>query len=313
MNIFLSSGNPKVTRSIEIINLVRSGGGMVRFKELGFGDFDEYISNFFDILLPSNKTYEYFVDWDKVKRAVNKYLEELSLLNCLTEIDASNRKEYLRSLLKKYLRIVQVIPLLVAARLKNGTIDIFDPELEQFVMYKFIPSRVNKNTICNIVELCFKTGIIVLFREVKDIHDYLLGVEVGMDTNARKNRSGDIFEKVCQEKVKRIISNEFDGFVIENNDPKFSLYPLATEGKSKGKTHDIVVYRGSTPILIVECNFYNVSGSKPVSIAESYIGIYRAAKERNIEFLWVTDGPAWYQMKEPLLRGMKEMDWVIEC
>ena len=29
-----------------------------------------------------------------------------------------------------------------------------------------------------------------VFKEIKDIHDYLLGVEVGLDSNARKNRSG---------------------------------------------------------------------------------------------------------------------------
>lgn len=42
-----------------------------------------------------------------------------------------------------------------------------------------------------------------LFEQIKDIHDYLLGVEVGIDTNTGKNRSGDIFERMCQKKIKR--------------------------------------------------------------------------------------------------------------
>lgn len=79
-------------------------------------------------------------------------------------------------------------------------IDIFDPDLEQFLSFEFKSSKVNENTIPLIVEFCVKTGIMHLFQEVKDIHDYLLGVEVGMDTNARKNRSGDIFERMCQKK-----------------------------------------------------------------------------------------------------------------
>ena len=279
---------------------------MVKHKELGFENFEKYTSHFFNTLLPSNKTYEYFVDWDKVKRAINKHLNELSLLNSLTKIDTSKKKEHLYSLLIKYPQVVEVLPLLIAERVKNGEIDIFDPEVEQFMVFEFKRSKVSKDTIPNIIEFCIKTGIMDLFQEVKDIHDYLLGVEVGIDTNARKNRSGDIFERMCQQKIKRLVEREY---TLVNNDPNFSLYPIVTKGKSKGKTHDTVIYKNNKPILIVECNFYNVTGSKPISTAESYIEMHRVAKEHNVEFLWVTDGPAWHKMKEPLLRSMKEIDW----
>ena len=281
---------------------------MVRFKELGFSNFNDYTKRFFDTLLPTNKTYEYFVDWDKVKNAVNRYLDELSLLNSLTKVVASERGKHLHSLLTKYPQIVEVIPLLIAERVKNGRIDLFDPDMERFIVFEFNRSKVNKNTIPLIIEFCVKTGIMDLFQEVKDIHDYLLGVEVGIDTNARKNRSGDIFENMCQQKIKRLIGTKYE---TVNNDSNFSLYPIVTKGKSKGKTHDIVVYKDNKPILIVECNFYNVTGSKPISIAESYIEMYRVAKEHKVEFLWITDGPAWHKMKEPLLRSMKEIDWVL--
>jgi len=281
---------------------------MVRFRDLGFERFEKYIKHFFDTLLPSNKTYEYFVDWKKVKHHVNKYIEELSLLNSLTKIEASKRVEHMRSLLKKYPRIVEVIPLLIAERAKNGVIDIFDPDVEKFLIFEFKQSKVNENTIPQIIDFCIKTGIMDLFQEVKDIHDYLLGVEVGIDTNARKNRSGDIFEKMCQQKIKKLIG---DGYTTVNNDPRFSLYPIVSKGKSKGKTHDIVIYKKDKVVMVVECNFYNVTGSKPISIAESYVEMHRAAKQNNVEFLWVTDGPAWHNMKEPLLRSMEEIDWVL--
>ena len=227
---------------------------MVKFKELGFTNFEEYTNHFFDTLLPSNKTYEYFVDWKKVKDAVNKYLDELSLLNSLTKIDSLKRKDYLYSLLVKYPQLVEVIPFLIAERIKNGRINIFDPEIEDVLIFEFKPSKINDNTIPQIINFCIKTGIMDLFQEVKDIHDYLLGVEVGMDTNARKNRSGDIFERMCQEKIKRLVGRRY---ALINNDPHFSLYPIVTKGKSKGKTHDIIIYKDNKPVLIVECNFYN--------------------------------------------------------
>jgi type II restriction enzyme len=65
---------------------------MVRFKELGFESFEEYINSFFSTLMPSNKTYEYFVDWQKVRRDVQKYVKELSLLNSLTKISSEKKK-----------------------------------------------------------------------------------------------------------------------------------------------------------------------------------------------------------------------------
>jgi len=281
---------------------------MVKFKELGFNNFEEYKKKFFNTLLPSNKTYEYFVDWDKVKSAVNKYLDELSLLNSLTKIDASKRVKYFQSLLIKYPQVVETIPFLIAERAKKERIDIFDPEIESFLSFEFKRSKVSKKAIPQIVDFCIKTGIIDLFQEIKDVHDYLLGVEVGLDTNARKNRSGDIFEKMCQQKVKKLLESKYK---IVSNDPNFSLYPVVAKGRSKGKTHDIVVYKNGKPVLIGEFNFYNTTGSKPISIAESYIEMHNVAKEHNVEFLWVTDGPAWHKMEQPLLFSMKDIDWVL--
>jgi type II restriction enzyme len=198
--------------------------------------------------------------------------------------------------------------MLIAERIKNGKIDIFDPEVEEFINFNFQSSQIKETTLQQIVKFCDKTGIINLFREIKDIHDYLLGVEVGLDSNARKNRSGDIFENLVQRKVKILLGS---GYQIVNNDPNFSLYPILGKGRSKGKTHDVVVYLKRKPVLIIECNFYNVTGSKPISIAESYPEMYRVAKQHRVEFLWVTDGPAWHQMKDPLLRAMRSMEWVL--
>lgn len=39
--------------------------------------------------------------------------------------------------------------------------------------------------------------------------------------------------------------------------------------------------------------------------------MHKVAKENQVEFLWVTDGPAWHNMKEPLIRSMDKIDWVL--
>lgn len=281
---------------------------MARYKDLGFESFDEYINIFFSSLLKTNKTYEYFVDWNKVKININKYLDELYLLNSLTKVDEEKRKDHLIQLLIKYPRIIEVIPLLIAERIKNNTIDIFEPELEDIIIFNFKANKVDDKFIPNILKFCINTGILELFNKIKDLHDYLLGVEVGIDTNARKNRSGEIFENMCENKIKKILNTNF-AFIT--HDQNFSLYPIIDKEKGRGKTHDFVIYKKEIPVLIIECNFYNVTGSKPISIAESYIEMYKVAKNNNIEFVWITDGPAWFKMKESLLRSLEKMDWIL--
>jgi len=39
--------------------------------------------------------------------------------------------------------------------------------------------------------------------------------------------------------------------------------------------------------------------------------LFAGLREHHVEFLWVTDGPAWHKMQQPLLLSMKEIDWVL--
>ncbi len=52
---------------------------------------------------------------------------------------------------------------------------------------------------------------------------------------------------MCQQKIRKLIGSEYK---IVNNDPNFSLYPVVTKGRSKGKTHDIVIYKNEDDKLI---------------------------------------------------------------
>ena len=58
-----------------------------------------------------------------------------------------------------------------------------------------------------------KTGIYDLLENhlVSNLYDYVTGVEVGMDTNARKNRTGDAMEDLVESYIVKA------GFVKEHN------------------------------------------------------------------------------------------------
>jgi len=283
---------------------------MVRYAYLGFDDFNDYFNTFINTLLRSNKTYEYFVDWKKVKNNARKFKHQIFLLNSLR--DATNRetikKEFV-NLLIKYPEVLQVIPLLIAERVKNGKIDILDPDVEDFVQYNFKKRRISKGEAEKYVYFSERVGILDLLVEVKDLYDYLLGIEVGIDTNARKNRSGNIFEKLVQIMLEKYLPKKIK---IVPQDPNFSLYrTIGKTTREQAKRHDFVLYLNNTPMFILEVNFYNVTGSKPISIAESYITLQREARKHDVDFVWITDGPGWASMREPLMRAMKDIDFVL--
>jgi len=283
---------------------------MVDYVKLGFKTFDNYFDTFMGNLLSTNKTYDYFVDWKKVRQFVVKYKPQIFLLNSLR--GAENKEELNEEFVKlllKYPEVVEVIPLLIAERVNGGKIDILDPELGEFIIYEFRKRDLNREEAAKIAYFCDRVGIFNLIIEVKDLYDYLLGVEVGIDTNARKNRSGEIFERLVELSLRK---NLPENYKLIPQDPNFSLYK--TIGKSKreqAKKHDFVLYFENTPKFVVEVNFYNVSGSKPISIAESYVALSSEAKKLGTTFVWITDGPAWHKMIEPLKRAMDKIDFII--
>jgi len=279
---------------------------MIDYASLGFTSFDEYYIYFMHNLLPSNRTYDYFVDWRKVRNAIERKREEIFLLNSLRECQNPNEmKERMVSLLKRYPSVLEAIPLLIAERAKKGVIDVYDPEQSIFIQYHFSrKSRVHENNYEKIAFFCEKTGILDLISKTKDLHDYLLGVEVGLDTNARKNRSGDIFQRMVTTLLKKELPS---GVRLVEQDSELSLYDVVGEARTeKAKTHDIILYISNKAMFVLEVNFYNTSGSKPTSIAESYMKMSEKAETRGLKFVWVTDGPAWRKMQEPLLRAMKD-------
>ena len=86
---------------LQVIEFLRFGGSdVVRYDILGFKSESEYINHFFNTLLKTNWTYEYFVDWKKVKENIKKYVKEISLLNSLTKIEPEERKNELKEIFK---------------------------------------------------------------------------------------------------------------------------------------------------------------------------------------------------------------------
>ena len=264
----------------------------MKFQDLGYKTQDAYFEEFFSTLLDSNRSAEFYVHWDKVYAHVAAHLDEISLLNGLVNIaDYGERKKHFEQVITKYPATRGILPLIIATR--DVRLDVLQFTKDGSVSY--LNLDFNKSPVKTIMDFCEEARIIELLGKVKDLHSYLTGVEVGMDTNARKNRSGTVFEDLVLKGLKK------NGIDARKPTEKIDL--------ARNKTPDLVIYKNGKPFAIVEANFFNETGSKPLETIQAYITLQRAARDKNIRFILVTDGPSWKGGKGERVRAFEQLDY----
>ncbi len=249
----------------------------MQFKELGYDSQEVYFNEFFSTLMDTNRTIEFFVNWKKVYENVNKLLDEISLLNGLVNIkNFVERRNHLKELLNEYPKTRTVLPLIIATRDNKLKLLILDNTGN--IKYENINFEISN--ITTIVEFCDKTKIIELLGKVKDLYSYLLGVEVGSDTNARKNRSGTTFENLVIKKLQK------EGVDVRKPIKRYQL-------GDRSKKPDMVLYKKGKEFALIEVNFFNKLGSKPLETIQSFINLQKGVESLKLKFILITDGPAW--------------------
>lgn len=270
---------------------------MVNYSKLGYGSMDEYSIDFLDTLLLSNHTYNFFVDWNKVFNNLEEYLIEISILNSLNKIPEDVLEREFREILIGYPQVVPILPTILAIR--GNKTPVFDTDTKKSKVIEF---SQNLFDVEEIVDFSLRTGLLDLFNKIDDLYSYLTGTEVGLDTNARKNRSGHIFEDV----VGNLLNEKIKG--LEN-------YELVKEDSNvpikRNKRFDFVLYEDNQPKFAFECNFYNSTGSKPIEVAHSYVDLQKDLDEKNITFIWVTDGIGWKKMFTTLKGVASDIEFIL--
>ena len=154
--------------------------------------FDEVIGS----LRETISGYDFFTDFEKVFKNVKEIEVELNILNYLIgKVD--NFDSEFCALITKYPNVLRAIPILLAVRNKkqNDSIKVFDNN--EILEYNFIVKNKSNEEYLEFIK---KTGLVKLFTEdkIKNLVDYVTGVEVGLDSNARKNRGGTTMEDLIK-------------------------------------------------------------------------------------------------------------------
>ncbi len=258
-------------------------------------NFNEWISKFKD----SVADWTYYVDFPKVYRNVDSIKIELHLLNSL--INSKDIENEFRTLVSKYPEVLKVVPILLAKRDKE--IKIIDKGKDK--NFDFF----NQNfSIDEYVDFMHKTGLFDLLSNhiISDLTDYVKGVEVGLDTNARKNRTGTAMENIVEA---FILDAGFIKDVTYFKEMKTSKIKelfgieltLESLDESKAEKRFDFVIKTEQKVYAIEVNFYSGGGSKLNETSRSYKMLAQESKDiSNFEFVWFTDGIGWNSAKKNL-------------
>lgn len=265
-------------------------------------NFEEWLKTFRN----SINRYDYYVDFEKVYANAERYKFELNLMNSL--IGSKNIEDDFRTLLSRYPECIKVVPLLLAVR---DTI-IYCQDKNGCLSYVFCKN----NLVQTLDEYCYfmkRTGLFDLISHhvINNLFDYVTGVEVGLDSNGRKNRGGHQMEDLVESFLIRSGVDYYKEMYLHDIERKWDvdLSAISAEGTST-KRWDFVV-KTEDNIFCIETNFYTSGGSKLNETARSYKMIAEEASMiDDFHFVWVTDGAGWYSARRNLEETFDQLPYL---
>lgn len=245
--------------------------------------FDLFISQ----LRETNATLDFYCDFPKIAKNVADIEISLNTLNYL--IGKEDLRTAVQALWDRDKQVFEVMDILIATRKKDGK-KYIDNDGSMHSIHSLFRS------VDGVMKFIEGTGLDKVFRnkEVKDLVDYVFGVETGLDTNARKNRSGEITETL----VARIFDNAGVTYLEQVSSKEFPAISAVLGADQK--VFDFAITSNDKTYLI-EVNFYSGGGSKLNEVARSYTDV--APKVNGVpgfEFVWITDGEGWNSARNKL-------------
>ena len=257
-------------------------------------DFSKWLAGFKETIAD----YKYYINFNKVYANVDEIRDELCILNSLVgDRDIENSFD---RIIRKYPRTLKCIPILLAKR--EAQISARDEDGE----FKYRFDRMNYS-VEQYKVFMRKTGLFDLMQNhiISNLVDFVSGVETGLDSNARKNRGGDLMENLVES---YLVSSGFvkdrtyfKEMYIHDIERKWGLDLSAISNNGGTEKRFDFVVKGASYIYGIETNFYASGGSKLNETARSYKTIALETKNlKRFKFVWITDGQGWNSARNNL-------------
>ena len=265
-------------------------------------NFNDWISKF----KTSISDYTYYVDFEKIYKNVDKVKVELNILNSL--IGSKNIEEEFQNILIKYPETLECIPLLLAVRSR----EIFVKDEINEYLFKFDKMVYS---IKDYIKFMRESGLFDLLQNhiINNLYDYVLGIEVGLDSNGRKNRGGHLMENLVESYIIKAgyekDVNYFKEMYLKDIEKKWNLDLSEMSGYNTSTKRFDFVIKTDKQVYVIETNFYSSGGSKLNETARSYKMLAEESKKvYGVTFIWFTDGQGWISARKNLEETFNELE-----
>ena len=244
-------------------------------------------ATFMSQLKETNQTLDFFCDFDKIHDNVEDIKLSLCMLNSL--IGAADMQSAVETIWRRDKSAFNVMDILIAVR-SEGKKKVLNSLGECVVLDSLFKS------VDGVMEFLNDTGLAEVFQSQKitNLVDYVFGVETGLDSNARKNRSGHVMEDVVADLFA-------DNGITYRKEVYSSEWSALTQALGEDEKRFDYVVETPNKIYLIEVNFYSGGGSKLNEVARAYSEIApKINAVEGFEFVWITDGIGWNSAKNKL-------------
>lgn len=267
---------------------------------------DARLDYFMNSLSITNRTPEYYVNWTKVVSETKSFELELNTLNYL--IGKEDIYSETLNLFTKQPNLIKAMPSLVAIRDKVLSVLSMDED-DNMDFYTLDFKNIDTSKINEYVDFAEQSGLLEFLQKnaKRSLVDYVYGVETGLDSNARKNRSGSTMEGILERNVDKVTND----LGLEHRPQATAKYIKETWGiivpvdKSERRFDEAVFDPKTNRLWIIETNYYGGGGSKLKAVAGEFTELSKfvATSADEVTFVWVTDGQGWHTAHLPLFEA----------
>ncbi|MFI3064755.1 type II restriction endonuclease [Streptococcus suis] len=264
---------------------------------------EERLKIFLSTLSVTNRTPDYYVNWSKVERETKKYELELNTLNYLIGKDDIYNEAL--ELFNKQPSLLKAIPSLIASR--DKTLDILSIDTDDNMSFDNLDfAIIDEDRIVDYTNFVDATGLLDFLQKKanRSLVDYVYGVEAGLDSNARKNRSGTTMEGILERTVARVCKEYGLEFKAQATAPFIKdNWGIEVPVDKSERRFDVAVFsKDKHKLWLIETNYYGGGGSKLKAVAGEFTELSQFVTKTtdDVNFVWVTDGQGWKTAHLPL-------------
>lgn len=252
---------------------------------------------------------DYWFNFEKVRKNVDELGADIFTLDFLV----GKNKPEVELFFKEKPELLKLIPKLLGIRsnlMKNGILGVDGFEETYYLNFEDI--EINK--LDKYIEFIDESGLMEMFKNgiSKSVKDYYVGVEAGMDSNGRKNRSGKIGEEFLEKHLSKFASeNGYEWLGQTTTSSVKEKYDVNLEKIFDNRRFDGSLYKPeSKKLILFEINIFNAGGSKSKSASTEFQTLKNRISSTYHDFIYITDGDGWKSDQSHLREAIENIGHV---